>query len=132
MLDSLPDNNERHGTPLSSKNLQEAVIIVVEEEEKYAKRKFSNITMDTLFRSPVPIILQKKDENVKNERQIASYIRAETMKEFKGFTIQSTIRDYSHRDSKELVDAVSDSEELVDAVSDPKSDTSSDPSSYLH
>ena len=42
------------------------------------------------------------------------------MKEFKGFTIQSTISDSAHSNSGELVDAVCDSEELVDAVSNYK------------
>ena len=45
------------------------------------------------------------------------------MKEFNRFTIQSTISNYAHSDSEELVDAVSDSKELVDAVSDPKSNS---------
>ena len=35
MLNSLLEHNHRNGTPLSSKNLQEAVSRVMEEEEKY-------------------------------------------------------------------------------------------------
>ena len=49
MLDSLLEHNHRHGTPLSSKKLQEAVIIVMEEEEKDAERNVNNVIMDTLF-----------------------------------------------------------------------------------
>ena len=52
MLDSLLDYNDRHGTPLSSKNLQEAVrrfMAETEDEEKDAKRNINNITMYILF-----------------------------------------------------------------------------------
>ena len=83
MLDSLLDHNDRHGTPLSSKKLQEAVSRVMaetEEEEKYAKRNVNNVTMDTLYQYPVTINIQRKYANVKNERQIASDIHAETIK----------------------------------------------------
>ena len=55
-----------------------------------------------------------------NERQIASSILAETIKEFKGYTIQSTISDSEHSDSEEQVDTISNPKELVDAVSNPK------------
>ena len=55
-----------------------------------------------------------------NERQIASSILAETIKEFKGYTIQSTISDSEHSDSEEQVDAISHSEEQVDTISNPK------------
>ena len=83
MSDSLPDHNDRHGTPLSSKNLQEAVSRVMaetEEEKKYDKRNVNNVTMDTLYQYPVTINIQRKYANVKNERQIASDINAETIK----------------------------------------------------
>ena len=83
--------------------------------------------MDNLFQSPDTINTQRKDSKVTNERQIASDVHAETMKEFKGVTIQSTISNYAHSDSEEIVDAVSNSEELDDAVSDPKINPSSDP-----
>ena len=149
MLDSLLDDNDRHGTPSSSKKLQEVVIRVMaetEEEKKDAERNVNNVTMDTLFQSPVTINTQRKDANLTNEIKIASGIHAETIKEFKGFTIQSTISDSAHsnseelvyavRNSEELVDAVSNSEELVDAVRnseelvDAISDPKSDPSIY--
>ena len=60
---------------------------------------------------------------------------AETIKQFKGCTIQSTIRDSAHydydeqvdaiNDSEKQVDSINDSEELVDAVSNPNRDPSS-------
>ena len=80
MLDSLLDHNHCHCTPLSSKNLQEAVIRVTEEEEKYSERNVNNVNTDTLFQSPVTINAKNKDANVTNERQIASDIHAETIK----------------------------------------------------
>ena len=74
MLNSLLENNHRHGTPLSSKNLQEAVSRVMEEEEKYYERNANNITTDNFFQSPVTINAQKKYANVTYERRIASGI----------------------------------------------------------
>ena len=131
-MDSILDHNHLHGTPFSSKNLQEAVRRVIEEEEKYAKSNVNNVTTDTLFSSSVTINAQNKDANVTNERRISSDIHAETIKEFKVCTIQSTISNSAYSDSKEQVDAInnskelvenlSNSEEIVDAVSDPKSD----------
>ena len=96
MLDSLHEHNYRHGTPLSSKNLWDAVIRVIEDEEKYAERHVNNVTMDTSFHSPVTINAQKKDSNVTYERQISSGILVETIKEFNGCTIQSTISNSEH------------------------------------
>ena len=52
----------------------------MEDKEKDAYRNVNNITMDTMFQSPVTINAQKKDANVKYERQIASDILAETIK----------------------------------------------------
>ena len=93
-----------------------------EEEEKYAKHNVNNVTMDTLSQSTVTINALKKDATMKNEKQIAADVHAETMKEFKGFSIQSTISNYAQSNSDELVDAISDSKGLFDAKSDPKSD----------
>ena len=142
MLDSLLEHNHCHGTPLSSKKLQEAVIRVMEDEEKYAERNINNVTTDTSFQSPVTINAQKKYANVTYEGQIASGILAETIKYFKGCRIQSTISDSTHSNSDEQVDAISDSEEqvyaisdyeeMVDAASDPKSDTSRNPKVATH
>ena len=117
MLDFLLDHNDRHVTPLSSKNILETFIRVIaetEEEEKDAKCNVNNITMDTFVSSPVTINAHRKDANVSNERLIVSDIHAEIIQEFKGFTIQSTISDSVHSDSEELVDAIRNSEELVD------------------
>ena len=102
---------------MSSKKLQESVSRVMEEEEKYVESNVNNNTMDTLFQSPATIFIKRKDSNVTCERQIVSGIIAETMKEFKGFTIQSTIGNSAHSNSKELVDAIINSEEPVDAIS---------------
>ena len=63
--------------------------------------------MDTFFQSPVTIKTKSKDANVTNERRIAAEIHAETIREFNGFSIQSTISDSAHSNSEELVDAVS-------------------------
>ena len=64
MMDSLLEHKHRQGTPLSSKNLREAVIIVMEERGKYVKFNVKNVTMDTLFQSPVTINTEKKDLNM--------------------------------------------------------------------
>ena len=81
------------------------------KDEKNADRNINNITMDTMFQSPVTTNAQKKNANVKYERLIASDILAETIKEFKGCTIQSTINNFSYYDSEEQVDAIIDSKE---------------------
>ena len=60
----------------------------MEEEEKYSERNVNNVTTDTLFQYPVTTNAQKKYANVTNERQITSGIHTETIKEFKGCTIQ--------------------------------------------
>ena len=52
------------------------------------------------------------------ERRIASCLLADTKKEFKGCTIQSTISDYANSDSDKQVDSISNSEEQVDAIRD--------------
>ena len=96
-------------------------MIQTEGEEKDAERNVNNITIDTLVQSSVTINKQREDATVSNERRIASNIHAEMIKEFKGFTIQSTISNSTHSDSKELVDALGDYKELFDTVSDPKS-----------
>ena len=53
----------------------------MEEEERDAKRNANNVTMDTVLNQyPLTINTQRKDANVKNERQISSNILAETIK----------------------------------------------------
>ena len=73
---------------MSNKNLQKAVIVVMEDEENDAKSNVNNVTTDTLFQSPITINAQNKDANMTNERRIAEDIHAETIEEFKGFSIQ--------------------------------------------
>ena len=43
----------RHGQILSSKNLKEAVLRVMEQEEEGIERNINKITYDTSFQSPV-------------------------------------------------------------------------------
>ena len=80
MLDSLIEHNRRHGTPLSNKKLQEAVIRVMGDKEKYAEHNVNNVTTDNLFQYPVTINAQKKDSNVTYERQFYPGILAEMIK----------------------------------------------------
>ena len=68
--------------------------------------------MDNFCQSPVTTNIQGKVENVQNERRISSDILAETMKGFKGLTLDSTINDSAYYHSEE-----------GDAESDPKSNT---------
>ena len=59
--------------------------------------------------------VQNKDASMSYERQLASVILAETIKIFKGCTIQSTINDSVYYESDEKVDEINYSEEQVDA-----------------
>ena len=68
MLDSPLEHNHCHGTPLSSKNIQEAVSRVMEKEEKYSEGNVNNVNTDTLFQSPFTMNAQKIYANVTNER----------------------------------------------------------------
>ena len=47
ILDNLNEYNDHHGQRLSSKNLKEAVLLVMEEEEEEIERNTNNITCDT-------------------------------------------------------------------------------------
>ena len=49
--------------------------------------------MDTSFQSLVYMNAQKKDADMSLERRLVSGVLAETIKFFKGYTIQSTIND---------------------------------------
>ena len=80
MLDHLNKYNERHGKRLSSKNLQEAVLRVTEEEEEEIESNVNKITADTLFQSPVAMNAQKKDVHMSYERRLDSGILTETIK----------------------------------------------------
>ena len=94
MLDHLNEYNDRHGQLFPSKKLRDAVIRVMKEEEEEIESNINNITMDTLFQSHVATNAQKKDANMSLERRLASGILAETIKNFKECTIQSTINNY--------------------------------------
>ena len=87
----------------------------MEDEEKYAKRNTNNVTTDNLFQSPVTVNARNKDANVTYQRQISPGTLEETIKEFKGCNIQSTINDSGYSDFDEKVVAINDYEEQVDA-----------------
>ena len=57
---------------------------------------------------------QKKDANMSLQRQLASGILAETIKFFKGCTIQSKFNDSVSYDSDKQVTKIYDSEQQVD------------------
>ena len=80
MLDSLLEHNHRHGIPFSSKNVQEAVRRVMEEEAKYAKRNVNNFTEVLFFL--VPHHYQCTKEICKREKRETNCfgIHAETIK----------------------------------------------------
>ena len=71
--------------------------------------------MDTSFQSPIAMKAQKKDANMSLERRLALGILAETIKNFKECTIQSTINNSIYYESDEQVDEINDSDEQVDA-----------------
>ena len=75
------------------------------------KRNTNNVTMDIFTHSPFMNNTQTKIANFPNERRISSDILAETIKEFKGLKIQSTMNDSSCYHSYQN-----------DAKSNPKSD----------
>ena len=78
-MDHLNKHNRHHGKPLF-KNLQEAVIRIMEEEEDDAKNNVNNVTKDTSFQSPVSVSAQNKYANITYERRMESGILAETIK----------------------------------------------------
>ena len=53
ILDTLNKYQDRHGQRLSSKNLKEAVLRVMDEEEEEIERNINNITCDTSIQYPV-------------------------------------------------------------------------------
>ena len=61
MLDHLNEYHNRHGQILSSKNIKEAVLRVMEEEEEEIERNINNITCDTSFQSIVAMDVHKND-----------------------------------------------------------------------
>ena len=72
-----------------------------EYEERDAKCNANNVTLDTFSRSPFTTNTQVKITNVPNQRQIPLDILAETIKGFKGLTLQSTINDSKYYNSEE-------------------------------
>ena len=92
MLETLVNHNDHHNAPLSNENIQQAVSkVLAETEEEEHKHNANNVTMDNFCQSPVTIHTQRKNSNVTNETQISSDILSETIKGFKGLTLQSTI-----------------------------------------
>ena len=59
---------------MSNKNLREAVIRVMEDEEKDSECNVKNVTTGTLFQFPVTVNEQKKYTNVTYEIRIDSGI----------------------------------------------------------
>ena len=72
-----------------------------EYEERDAKCNANNVTLDTFSRSPFTTNTKVKITNVPNQRQIPLDILAETIKGFKGLTLQSTINDSKYYNSEE-------------------------------
>ena len=64
MLDSPIEHHCCHVTPLSNKNLQEAVCRVMEEKLKDVKINVNKVTMDTFVQTSITINAQKKDANL--------------------------------------------------------------------
>ena len=89
MLDHLNEYHDCHGQRLSSKNLKEAVLCVMEQEEEEIECSINNIKCDASFQSSVDMNVQNKDANWSLERRIASVVLAEMVENFKGCTIQS-------------------------------------------
>ena len=89
MLEHPNEYNDRHSQQFSSKKLQESVFRVMKEEK--IESNVNKIKTDTSFQSPVAMNALNKDANMSLERRLASGILSETIKNFKGCTIQSTI-----------------------------------------
>ena len=112
LAETLIDHNDRHNVPMFNGKHWQAVSTVMketEEEECDAKFNANNVNMYNFIQSPVTINAPRRIANVPNERQISLDILAETIKGFKGLTLQSTINNtaYYHSDKN-------------DAESDPK------------
>ena len=87
MLDHLNEYHNRHGQILSSKNIKEAVLRVMDEEEKEIECNINNITCDTSFQSQVTKNVQKKDASWSLERRLTTGVLEKMVKEFKEYTI---------------------------------------------
>ena len=64
ILDHLNKYHDRRSQRLSSKNLKEAVLRVMEQEEEEIEHNINTITCDTSFESPVTMNVQNKDANL--------------------------------------------------------------------
>ena len=53
IIDNMNEYQDRHGQRLSSKNLKETILRVMDEEEEKIERNINNITCDTPFQSPI-------------------------------------------------------------------------------
>ena len=87
ILDTLNKYQDCLGQRLSSKNLKEAVIHVVEQQEEEIERDINNITCNTSFKSPVTKNVQKKNGNWSLERRLATGVLDKMVKEFNECTI---------------------------------------------
>ena len=119
LVETLIDHNDCHNVQFSNEKLQQAVSTAMEkteEEERDAKRNSNNVAMDTFIQYPVMTNTQRNIANVPNERRISSDILTETIKLFKGLTLQSKINNSAYYNSEE-----DDTES--DPNSDPKVDT---------
>ena len=105
MLETLVDYNDCNNAPFSNEKIRQAfskVVAETEEEERDPKRNANNVTMDNFCNHyPVTTNTQGEISNVTNERQLSSDILAETIKGFKGLTIQSTIKNSTYYNSEE-------------------------------
>ena len=63
ILDHLNGYQDCHGQRFSSKNLKEAVLRVMEQEEEELERNINSITCDTSFESPVTMNVKRKMQN---------------------------------------------------------------------
>ena len=68
----MEEYQDRQGQRLSSKNLKEAVLRVMEQQQEEIEHNLNNITCDTSFQSPVTNNEQKKHANWSLERQLVA------------------------------------------------------------
>ena len=92
MLDHKNKYHDCHGQRLSSNNLKEAVLCVMEEEEEKTERNINNIPCNTPFQSPVDMNVQKQYANLSLERQLASGVLAEMVDSFMDVLSNQMIR----------------------------------------
>ena len=104
LLENLDDYNDRHNAPFSNEKLLHVVSKVMaetEEEERDAKRNANIVTMNTFYQFPATTNTHRKIANVTNERKFSSDILSETIRGFKGLTLQSTVNDSAYYNLEE-------------------------------